>query len=647
SGYGQFVEELYPIKQLVDAFEEELHRKLTDDENPYGLLRNYRGMAGRAKIMVEEGAAAIKALKAALPNVNFDNFKTIRMILESVGALDDEEKRKQFSDFLLACSVKDLHNLNNANLKAQAKLERTIERLEDAMDASNDSEERADFKKQIKTRKAQLENLKSQIYATPFDEKTCDGTIEHYKKTYGAAQQDMVKFQNTLLDIMVDSGLLSKENRDEYLTRYPNHVPMFRQFDENENVSFGDSLKMMTGSTRDVIDPLESIVRNTYSFIRRAEKNKAKLALVNLSRVGGAGEIFDEISKPNGATHTSITFYEDGKKKYLDTDASIAKVVNNLSAPHMSWFIKFIRFGTMLLRNFATVYNPAFALRNLVMDDQNAMLYSKYGLFSPADLVKGFLSVFNRDADFQEWMAMGGAQASFWSVDRDYTQASLDKLTKGKWGQYKSVKGFFKLFAVLGEYSELGTRVAYYKKAKKALAAQNGGKIDRTTLITAALESRDLTDFARGGEASRTWNSLAAFANASIQGWDKFFRTFDPRQAFSKDKKVRQEWQRAMFRLAVGSILPTVLCFMINSGGDDDWYEKDLPDWERQTHWILGENVRVPKGQDVGLRFFSNLTESILRSMSGDKKAFQNWWKPAYESLPDLMPTAIQPIVEC
>ena len=88
-GYGEFVEELYPIKQPVDAFEEELGRKLTDDENPYVLLRNYRGMAGRAKIMVEEGAAAIDALKAALPNVNFDNFKTIRMILESVGALQD------------------------------------------------------------------------------------------------------------------------------------------------------------------------------------------------------------------------------------------------------------------------------------------------------------------------------------------------------------------------------------------------------------------------------------------------------------------------------------------------------------------------------------------------------------------------------
>ena len=92
--YSDFVEELYPVKQLVDAFEEELHRKLTDEENPYVLLRNYRGMAGRAKIMVEEGAAAIDALKASLPDVNFDNFKTIRMILESVSALEDEARKR-------------------------------------------------------------------------------------------------------------------------------------------------------------------------------------------------------------------------------------------------------------------------------------------------------------------------------------------------------------------------------------------------------------------------------------------------------------------------------------------------------------------------------------------------------------------------
>ena len=254
------------------------------------------------------------------------------------------------------------------------------------------------------------------------------------------------------------------------------------------------------------------------------------------------------------------------------------------------------------------------------------------------------MSVWNRDADFNEWMAMGGAQASFWSIDRDYTQASLDSLRKGRWGKYKSKP--WQLFSALGEYSELGTRVGYYKKAKKALAEKNGGKIDRGILIQAALESRDLTDFARGGKTSRDWNSAVAFANASIQGWDKFARTFDPRQYWSKDPEIRKQWERAMIRLALGSILPTVLLFMLNH--DEDWYEEDLPDWERQTHWIVGENLRIPKGQDVGLRFFSNLTESMLRSTANnDPKAFQDWWKPAWEAVPDFIPTALQPIIEC
>ena len=121
-------------------------------------------------------------------------------------------------------------------------------------------------------------------------------------------------------------------------------------------------------------------------------------------------------------------------------------------------------------------------------------------------------------------MAVGRAQASFWSVDRDYTQASLDTLRKGRWGKYKSKP--WQLLSVLGEWSELGTRVGYYKKAKKALAEKNGGTIDRNILVEAALESRDLTDFARGGKSSRTWNN------------------------------------------SPGSILPTVLCFMMNHDED-------------------------------------------------------------------------------
>ena len=198
----------------------------------------------------------------------------------------------------------------------------------------------------------------------------------------------------------------------------------------------------------------------------------------------------------------------------------------------------------------------------------------------------------------------------------------------------------------MGEWSELGMRIGYFEKVKNARAKANGGKIDRSDLVSAALESRDLMDFARGGKAGRSWNNAVAFANANLQGWDKFFRTYDVRKAWSKDADERKEWQRAMIRLALGSVLPAVLCFMLC--GDEDWYKNDLQDYEKQNYWILGENLRIPKGLDLGIRFFSNLTENFLNSAyNKDAKAFNSWAKPLKDSAPDFIPTGLAPIIEC
>ena len=349
--------------------------------------------------------------------------------------------------------------------------------------------------------------------------------------------------------------------------------------------------------------------------------------LASLARTGGVGKLIEEVDNKTPDDKTTIMFYENGEKKYLQTDVSVVRAVNNMRPPQMDWLMKFLRIGTTLLRNFATVFNPAFAFRNVVRDPQDAVLYSKYGFFSPMDFVRGFIHAVKQDDIYSEWMTAGGAQASFWSVDRDYTEASINSLTKKGLKKYSSIKGFLDLFSRLGEWSELGTRIGYFEKVKNARAKINGGKINRADLVTAALESRDLMDFARGGPASRSWNNLAAFANASLQGWDKFFRTFDPRNGRWKTK----EWQHAMIRLALTSILPAIVCFFANY--DEDWYKNDLQDYEKQNYWILSENLRIPKGMDLGIRFFSNLTEEFLNSaFNKDPKAFKEWAKPLIDS---------------
>ena len=155
--------------------------------------------------------------------------------------------------------------------------------------------------------------------------------------------------------------------------------------------------------------------------------------------------LIEEVDGKKPDDRTVISFYEDGVKKYLQTDEAVVRAVNNLSPPQINWFSRFLRIGTTLVRNFMTLFNPNFAIRNLARDVKDAYLYSgKYdkdkSIFdiikdiyqTPLATLHGIMSAYRQDEDFNEWMIHGGAQASFWSMDRNYTQATIEKLTHGR-----------------------------------------------------------------------------------------------------------------------------------------------------------------------------------------------------------------------
>lgn len=661
-GYAQLFEDIAPIKNLVDEIEKETGKKLLHSENPYIAFRNYKGMAGRAKMMLEGNETTIEILQETYPHVNFKGFKTLNTILQKVGADKDDKIYDELQSYAVACHLKEIHEKNKQNLEAQKRRQATIENLQNRLIAAKTQSEIDELKEKLEKSKNRLEEIKKNFYITPLSEKECDEIISKYGKKYGAAQQDLVRYSNTLLAIIHDSGLMGKFKYEGLLERWKNYVPLHRLFDENENLAYGDSLKTMEGSARDIIDPIQAIIESTNSFIKRAEKNKAKILLAGLVRCNGVGNLIEEVDGKKPDDRTTITFLENGVKKYLQTDPAVVKAVNNLSPPQMNWFLRFLRLGTTITRNFMTLLNPNFAIRNWARDMQDAYLYSgKYNrnvwdIFediwrTPILTIQGIASALKQDADFQEWMIHGGAQASFWSMDRNYTQASIEKLTRGRlknaplWTRIKD-RGTQALhfLQAIGEYSEIGTRIGQYKKVKQHLAKLHGGKNTYDDLVTAAFESRDLMDFARGGASSRSWNVLTAFANAHLQGIDKFCRTF----SLSKRKTAegRKELGYSILRLMLSSVLPAMFFFMINH--DEDWYKEDLNDWERRSHWILGENFRVPKGMDFGIRFMSNLTEDFLRwSYNKDKVKFtETFAQPFLDELPDMFPTLFQPIIE-
>lgn len=661
--YDEMIEELGPVKRMVKRVQEKSGQELATSVNPYIALRLFRGNAGRAMTMIEgQSEAAVKALQTNYPGVNFNGFKTLHMILDECGALHNEKRMKDFLAFALACHVKDIHTLNNRLRKSQQRLRDKIADLNDKInnlpeyqqliesDKKVDDkyqEQREAYQKEIEGYQAKIDKAEQSIMEVPhtedgleLTEDRCNKVMMKYMKEYGEAQQDLVHFSKVTTSILYDAGVISKKRYKELQKRWPNYIPMFRVFEDNEDVDFGDSLKHMHGSTRRIINPLDSIIRNTYDFVKKAEKNKARQLLANLTRISDVGEYIEEVdnSKPNDKT--TITFYEDGKRKYLQTDPDIVKVVNNMGRAETNLVLRLLHAPAKIARACFTTINPSFALRNLIRDSTDASIYSKYG-FKPWDFVRGFLHAVHRDELFYEWLSSGAAQASAISLDRDYTQATLNQMSK-TWKERLLSKEFLPAILegmqMVSEYSEYGTRIAAYERAKKKLAGENGPHPAAYDLASAALESRDLMDFARGGRGSRYLNNVVVFANASIQGFDKFFRTFDFR------KPYRKESMKALARLFLCGMLPALLLAGIHSG--DDWWE-ELPDWQKETNWILGKVgntiIRIPKGQDIGLRFFSNLIE---KAMDRSKHKAGDYFKPVWDSLPDMIPTALLPIIE-
>lgn len=649
--YDQFVEELGPIKRMVDAIEKQKQTHLSLAMNPYVGFRLFRGHYGKAMTMIEgKSKKAVEALQRIYPNVNFDGFETIYMILDSINALDDKKRRNEFSEYCIACHVLDIHIRNEkigeeiqsiqhridgimvaiANLKKSGKKE-TADEHRDYIKTEIDA-----HKENIEELKNELDRLEKRIMATPETREKCEKIINDYADDMKMqrAQEKLVHYSNTILAVLHDSGVISDKHYKNTIKKWPNYVPMFRVFEENKDIQFGDSFKAQMGSERPLIDPLESIIRNTYLFMNRGEKNRAKLLLAGLARCTGVGEYVEEVDTPGSPRlGDTITFYERGKRRYLVTDPLVVKAVNGMGRENSDLTLRLFNFPVRIARACFVTMNPSFAIRNVFRDVADATIYSKYG-FKPWDFISGFLHALRRDDIFYEWMASGAAQASALSLDRQYTQATINKMSKKFSEKVFSPSNWLNLLQMAGEVSEYGTRIAAYEAAKRA-KSEDGNPLG--SIIEAAMESRDLMDFSRGGRGSRTLNKIALFSNAAIQGWDKFFRTFDPR-----DKKT---FMRAAARLAFTAMLPALLLSLLYR--DEEWYQ-ELPEWLKESNWVLGKVgdtiIRIPKGQDLGIRLTSNFIEKVVSKTS--KVTLYNQFKPIIDAVPAVLPIALIPMLE-
>ena len=585
--YTKAIDELNPLKDLVEEVERQTGEKIAFDDNPYMQAWLARGWVGKAETLIEHG-------------VPEHGIKSLKEILKGVG----EKEHKEFSAYLVALHDLDLH---------KNKQKATFDYTEDAAVLGKHAGN------------------------------------ERFQK----AAKEIYKYQDYLLSMLVKEGMLTAKAYHTMRKMYPHYIPFFRDMSDAGMQSFlsggkgfidvSSPVKRFKGSTRDIIDPLESIIKNTFQFYNTIERNHVGRTFAKLADKNGVGQIVERVHGNKAKTDNTFNVWENGEKVTYETTPELIQTMRMLDKDQSNMVVKIFSYPANWLRAGATL-SPEFILRNPVRDMIGASIYSKHGFIPVVDTFKGLASFLKKGELYWEYMKSGAAHAAMVSLDRDYLGGQLRDIMGRESKVTKLIKNPLELLRAMSEATEMATRLAEYDNARKGYTGLGNrlfGK-ERKPLSAreAALESRDITlDFSRRGTHTKRLNQITAFFNATLQGADKMARAFkeDPRGMTVK----------TMLYIT----LPSVLLWYMNK--DDERYQ-ELPQWEKDTFWIIPgkENMyKIPKPFEAGVLFGTSF-ERMLQYMDDAKNnrksvGFKGYGERVMDSLaPGLIPTGAIPVLE-
>lgn len=585
--YTKVIDELNPLKDLVEEVERQTGEKIAFDDNPYMQAWLARGWVGKAETLIEHGAPE-------------HGIKSLKDILKGIG----EKEHKEFSAYLVALHDLDLH---------KNKQKATFDYTEDAAVLGKHAGN------------------------------------ERFQKAAAA----IYKYQDYMLQMLVKEGMLTAKAYHTMRKMYPHYIPFFRDMSDAGMQSFlsggkgfvdvSSPVKRFKGSTRDIIDPLESIVKNTFQFYNAVERNHVGRTFAKLADKNGVGQIVERVNGNKAKTDNTFNVWENGEKVTYETTPELIQTMRMLDKDQSNMVAKILSYPANWLRAGATL-SPEFILRNPVRDMIGASIYSKHGFIPVVDTFKGLALFLKKGELYWDYMKSGAAHAAMVSLDRDYLGGQLRDIMSRDSKVTKLIKNPLEVLRAMSEATEMATRLAEFDNARKGYTGIGNrlfGK-DRKPLTAreAALESRDITlDFSRRGSHTKKANQVIAFFNATIQGADKMARAFkeDPRGMTVK----------TMLYIT----LPSILLWYMNK--DDERYQ-ELPQWEKDTFWIIPgkENMyRVPKPFEAGVLFGTSFERMLqyFDDVKNNRKSvgFKGFGDRVIDSLaPSFMPTAMIPVVE-
>lgn len=445
------------------------------------------------------------------------------------------------------------------------------------------------------------------------DPKKATQVVQALEAKYGenikGIADKMYTYQNKGFQEMVDAGFLSPEAAQTIRSQNPDYSPLYRVMDQMDDYLGLPTRKTMQGtqpiskikgSERQILSPVESIIENTFKQRAAIEKNRVAQSIVNLQKV--APELgFSKVSKSGTDT---ITVWNGGKKEFWRVGQDIAETAKGVNEESMNMVLKLLQKPASLLRQGATGRNPEFMLPNILRDQLDAAVTSKYGYIPFVDYLSGLKSMLTDDEVYKQW-EMSGAKIDLGELSGRKSITKLFENTNNK----KRLRDWLGAgLDIMGKYSEQPTRVGLFKKAYQKTGDP----------LIAMMESRDATvDFARMGSKMSAANSIIPFLNVGVQGFDKLIRAFKNNPA------------KVLFNAALYGVAPAVATTIYNLTQYPQEYN-EIPQYEKDDNFVLvkGRNangtvdyVTFPKGNV--LPTITNPAESLINHVfKNDQRSF-------------------------
>lgn len=657
---GWFVEfstdwrdDLYP---LLAQFGDKFHMKATNE---------LHGVYSRALYRIQYGAKdkGVKALQAILkmvPEGEHNGFSTYAVLkhLRDVAGMT-EEAAWRINELRDGMKRKDITKAERRSMELEA----------------------ASLEEQTKKTRGRASGYEAAVRK-----------IEKHYPHWMEAQAELVKYNKALLEMMSEEGIISRELFDELEKRYPNYVPLQRDFGDEDTLSaFVSSrgmvnvsapIKRLRGSQRDVIDPFEQILRNTFQFESVAARQRLAKELVKGYDEGQYKDIFEEqfsagelkrqakalYAKAGGVNDTAekarmkdeakrlmgraahaeslsahsptesvFYVYENGRKRHFKTDNDIYQALTLSGSRFAENDIvkKLATFPAKTLRA-GTTHGLTFAIRNMIRDTVSyAVLGEEFRPF--IDTALGMTeAITNNKGLYEDFMKHGGLQGMT-NVSADRMADLLHELKRDKRNlllDAVKLNGDNTVWKLLGDISELSETASRLGQYKRLIEAKNADGSLKYTKDEAVYMTRDNMNFMRAGRVARRVNQYVAFFNAGIQGVDKMLRTF------YKGGKVNK---KALLRAGLYITLPSMLQHFYNYS-DDERKKKyqNLPAWRKNLFWnlIVGDTtVTIPKPFELGVIFGSLPERMVDRWLASDEAAFEGFTGALFSAMtPEMAP---------